>query len=71
MEVHARKLKKLGEMVKTLRKEQGLTQEKLATKIGVSSAYVGFIEQGQRTPSVKTADKIARVLGIKLSELFD
>lgn len=71
MVVHARKLKTLGEKVKKLRKNQSLTQEALATKIGVSAAYIGFIEQSLRTPSVKTADKIARVLGVKLSELFD
>lgn len=71
MDVHARKLKKLSEKVKNLRKKHSLTQEQLATKIGVSAAYIGFIEQGQRTPSVKTADKLARVLGTKLSKLFD
>lgn len=71
MEIHARRLKKLGEKVKNLRKQHNLTQEELAAKIGVSPAYIGFIEQGIRTPSVKTADKLARVLGTKLSNLFD
>lgn len=71
MVVHARKLKTLSKKVKKLREDKSLTQEQLATKIGVSAAYIGFIEQGERTPSVKTADKLARVFGIKLSELFD
>ena len=71
MRVHARPLKYLGEKVKKLRKKQSLTQEELAARIGVSPAYIGFIEQGQRNPSIKTADKIARVLGVKLSDLFD
>ncbi len=71
MTINARKLKQLGARVKRFRKEKGLTQEQLADKIHVSSTYVGFIEQGQRNPSIKTADKIARALGVKLSELFD
>lgn len=71
MAVNARRLKQLGERVKRLRKQKGLTQEQLADKIRVSSTYIGFIEQGLRNPSINTADKIARVLGVKLSDLFD
>jgi len=71
MAINARKLRQLGERVKKYRKQKGLTQEDLAAKIHVTPTYVGFIEQGQRNPSIKTADKIARALGVKLSELFD
>lgn len=71
MAVNARKLKNLGEKVQKLRKQKGLTQEQLADKIRVSSTYIGFIEQGQRNPSLNTLDKIARVLGVKVQELFD
>lgn len=71
MRVNTRKIKNVGERVRKARKERDLTQEKLADMIGVSSTYIGFIEQGQRVPSIKTADKIARVLKIKLSDLFE
>ncbi len=71
MAVNARKLKNLGQKVQQLRKQKGLTQEQLADKIRVSSTYIGFIEQGQRNPSLNTLDKIARVLGVKVQELFD
>lgn len=71
MEVHARNLKKIGEKVRKLRKKHDLTQEELAVKIGVSPAYIGFIEQNLRVPSIKTADKLARALGIKFSDLFE
>jgi DNA-binding XRE family transcriptional regulator len=71
MRVNSRPIKSLGNKVQKLRKKHDLTQEELASKIGVSAAYVGFIEQGQRNPSIKTADKIARALGTRLSELFD
>lgn len=71
MAVNVRKLKQLGSKVKRLRKQKDLTQEQLADKIRVSSTYIGFIEQGVRNPSIATLDKIARVLGVKLSDLFD
>lgn len=71
MAVNARKLKQIGNRVKKLRRERNLTQEELAEKVRVTGSYIGFIEQGLRHPSLETADKIARVLGVKLSELFE
>lgn len=70
MSVNARKLKKIGGKIQELRKQQGLTQEQLADKVRVTSTYIGFIEQAQRNPSIKTADKIARALKVGIDELF-
>jgi len=61
---------KLGERIENLRKEKGLTQEELAEKADLHRAYFWDIETG-RNVSIKTAYKIARALGVKLSELFD
>lgn len=71
MSVNSRKIKNIGVIIKKAREQKGYTQEKLAEITHLSTGYIGFIEQGQRTPSINTADKIARVLGVKLSELFD
>ncbi len=70
MKVNARKIKSIGERIRKARKQNELTQERVAEMVGVSATYIGFIEQGQRIPSIKTADKLARVLNIKLSDLF-
>lgn len=70
MNVNSRKFIKLGVNLKSARKQKGLTQEHLATKVRVSPTYIGFIEQGQRNPSLKTLDKIARVLSIKITDLI-
>ena len=61
---------KLSQRIEDLRKEKGLTQEKLAEKADLHRAYFWDIENG-RNISIKTAYKIARALGVKLSELFD
>lgn len=71
MRANARKIKSIGERIRKARKQRDITQERLAEMVGVSTTYVGFIEQGQRMPSIKTADKIARILKIKLSDLFE
>ena len=70
MRKYSRIPKGLGRKIKELRENKDITQLEMAEMIGVSSTYVGFIEQGVRNPSVATLDKIARVLNVKLSELF-
>lgn len=57
-------MKRFGEKLRTLRKRQGWTQRELGTKLGFSSsAYIPFLESGQRKPNV--------ALLLKVSELFD
>lgn len=61
---------KFAQKVEKLRKDRGLTQEKLAEKAGLHRAYFWDIEQG-RNISIKTAYNIAHALGVKLKDLFD
>lgn len=41
----------LGEIIQAKRKELGLTQERLAEKIGKTAGYIGQIERGLSYPS--------------------
>lgn len=63
-------LKALGKKIKRLRKEQGLTQEKLAEQLRISTVYVGFLEAGKGSPSLKLLMKISRKFGVKVEDLF-
>ncbi len=63
-------LKSLGQKIKGLRNKRGLSQVELAVIVGISSSYVGSIEQGLRHPSLKVLEKIARALKTDLKELF-
>lgn len=54
----------IGERIKTVRKSLGLTQDQLAEKSELSSNYIGQLERGERSPSLKTLSKIARSLGV-------
>lgn len=56
--------------VYTLRMKKGLTQEKLAEKVGITRQTVISIEKGNYTPSVLLAIKIAKVFQASVEEIF-
>ena len=61
---------KVGNRIKALRQQTGLSQEKFALKIGMDRTYFASVEKGKRNISVINLEKIANGLGISLSELF-
>lgn len=60
-----------GNKLFNLRKEKGLSQDKLAKKIGVSRQTIYLWESNQRLPDVEKTSKICEVLNINLSEIVD
>jgi len=62
--------KLLGERIRILRKETGLSQEKFALKIEMDRTYLASVEAGRRNISIQNIEKIADGLGISVSELF-
>ncbi|MBU3979447.1 helix-turn-helix domain-containing protein [Patescibacteria group bacterium] len=62
--------KALGRKIQIQRKKLKITQEKLAEKVGISRAYMGYIEQGRYIPSFKVADKIAKAFKVKVKDLI-
>lgn len=60
-----------GKQVKKLRKEKGLSQEKLALLCDLDRSYIGGVERGERNISLVNLFRIARALDISLSDLFD
>jgi len=62
--------KTLGKKIQKRRKQIGITQEKLAEKVGISLVYMGYVEQGRYAPSLEVLGKIAKALKMSLSELF-
>ena len=53
-----------------LRQNAHLSQKQLAQKLGVSQASINYWETGQRTPSVKAAQKISDYFKMPISEIF-
>jgi transcriptional regulator with XRE-family HTH domain len=63
--------KKLGERIRILRKDLKMTQEDLAFKVEVDRSYMGFVERGEKNPTLSTLMRIAKALRIPLKELFE
>lgn len=61
----------MGKRIKQLRKENRLTQERLALMVGIERSHLSRIESGDRNPSFDLLEKIAESLGTTLSELFE
>lgn len=60
----------LGNRLRQLRTERGLTQATLADAVGVSRKTINTVENGVFVPSVLLALLIARALGTTTEEIF-
>ena len=60
----------VGENIRKLRKNQGLTLAELAKAVKVSEPTLCMIERGTRIPSVLLAADLAKVLGCSVDELL-
>lgn len=63
-------LSKVGQRIKMLRNEKGISQEKLADKADLDRTYLAGVELGKRNPSIKSLEKILNALEISFSDFF-
>lgn len=61
----------IGENIRRGRRAAGLSQEKLAAKIGVEQSYLSGLEGGRRNPTAVTIWHAALALGVKPGALFE
>lgn len=62
---------KIGEKIKAKRRERNLTQEELATMLGVTKAAVSKWENAESFPDITMLPQIAQLFHITMDELFD
>ncbi|EII8775831.1 helix-turn-helix domain-containing protein [Campylobacter lari] len=62
---------RVGNRIRELRSQTGLSQEKFALKIGMDRTYFASVELGKRNIALKNIEKIANGLGVTISELFE
>lgn len=60
----------VGRIIKSIRKEKGLTQAELGAKLGVSASMIGQYENGFRRPSKKNLLKILNALEFEFSSFL-
>lgn len=61
----------MREWLKKIRLEKQFTMKTLSLKAGISECYYSQIENGVRDCPVKTAKKIAEVLGFDWQKFFE
>lgn len=61
----------VGENIKKIRKEKGLTQKELADKCNIIYQTIGKYERNLLNPKYETLEKIANALDISYFELLD
>lgn len=56
--------------LKKARERKNLTQEQVATAVGISNRCYQYYESSDRLPNVRTAILIAKELGMNVEELW-
>lgn len=59
----------IGERIRFFRKEQGLTQDDLARKMGIKRGTLAQYESDRRNPKLETLEKISGALGVEIGKL--
>ena len=60
----------IGQRIKQLRTESGMTQHQLAVRLGVSTSTVGMYESGHRSPDNEMLVKIGSVFSVTTDSLL-
>lgn len=60
----------MSAQLRKARRRMGLTQDDVAREVGIARATYASYETGRRMPDVRTALRIARLLGQPVEQLF-
>ena len=62
--------KVIGSVIKELRNERSLSQEKLAEKSDLDRVFISYLENGHRQPTIATLFKLAEGLEVEPEEII-
>lgn len=60
----------MNNRIKELRARHDLTQDELATRVGVRRETIVFLEKGKYNPSLKLARDVAKTFDLPIEEVF-
>ncbi len=63
-------LKRIGERIRNIRKQQNLSQARLAVLMNNHAEHLGRIERGEINVTITTLNQIASCLNIDVAELI-
>jgi DNA-binding XRE family transcriptional regulator len=59
-----------GDALSEIRAQHGISQEQLARESGLDRTYVGMVEGGSQSPTLRSVVKLARALGVRVSDII-
>ncbi|MPM62605.1 hypothetical protein SDC9_109481 [bioreactor metagenome] len=62
-------MSRIGEKIKNIRIEKGLTQKQLGKKLGVAEGFINEVESGRKVINQSLIDRIGKVLGKDLNDI--
>lgn len=62
--------KEIGERLRNLRKEKGLTQKEISKRVSMDYSYIGKIERGEQLPSIKMLIRLSEILSMPIGYFF-
>lgn len=63
--------KKLGNNMKRIRLEKGMSQGDICRRLGLDRSYISNVESGNKNPTLATIEKIAKALTVKVKDLLE
>ena len=60
----------IGNNIKRIRTQKGMTQKQLGDLLGISVQTVSAYESGRRRPKMESIERFAGALGVQFSALF-
>ena len=63
-------LRRLGQVIRTLRTQAGYSQERFGFAIGVHRTYMGHLERGTANPTIRILHLVCQGLGVSVPELL-
>ncbi len=61
----------IGINIHNFRKIQGLSQQQIASYLGVTRELISFYESGNRTVSIGNLNRLADLFGVELADLLE
>jgi len=61
----------LGQRLRAIRQERGLSQQDLGASAGLSGKFIGEVERGDKSVSIDSLYRVGRVLKVSLADLVE
>jgi len=59
-----------GRVLRELRRKQQVSQDELGARSGYHRTYIGLLERGEKSPSLRTLFNLAGTLGVSVSRII-